>query len=180
MADITRTRMTLDEFKTLPESMDHIELIDGELIMSPAPKYKHQKTVGNTFVVLKQLPQGTTVISPMDVYLDENVLQPDVFWVSGADSPCSLGDDGYWHGAPDLVVEVLSASTARRDHGVKFGLYEQYGTREYWLLDAEGEFVEVFHREDDALVRSGVYGAGDSFALSVLPDVVIQVAALFA
>ena len=71
MADITRTRLTLDEFRALPESMDHIELIDGELIMSPAPKNKHQNAVGNAFVQLKQLPQGTTVVSPMDVYLDD-------------------------------------------------------------------------------------------------------------
>ena len=180
MADITRTRITLDEFKMLPESMDHIELIDGELIMSPAPKYKHQKAVLNTAARLLQFPQGTTVVSPMDVYLDENVLQPDVFWVSGDDSLCRLGDDGYWHGAPDLVVEVLSASTARRDHGVKFGLYEQHGTREYWLVDAEGEFVEVFHRDGARLARAGVYGTDESFALSLLPDVVIQVSALFA
>ncbi|MCC6805762.1 MAG: Uma2 family endonuclease [Anaerolineae bacterium] len=179
MADITQTRMTLDEFKTLPESMDHIELIDGELIMSPAPKYKHQKAVLSTAAKLLQLPQGTTVVSPMDVYLDENVLQPDVFWVNEADSLCKLGNDGYWHGAPDLVVEVLSASTARRDHGVKFRLYEQHGTREYWLVDAEGEFVEVFHRENDMLARAGVYGTDESFALSILPDVIIQVAALF-
>jgi Uma2 family endonuclease len=173
--------MTLDEFKLLPESMDHIELIDGELIKSPAPKYKHQKSVGDTFVVLKQLPQGTTVISPMDVYLDdENVLQPDIFWVSGADSLCKLGNDGYWHGAPDLVVEVLSSSTARRDHGVKFALYERHGTREYWLMDAEGEFVEVFHREGDRLDRFGVFGVDDSFPLSVLPNVVIRISTLFA
>src|SRR3954471_15166355 len=110
----TRTHVTLDEFKALPESLDHIELIAGELIMSPTPKYKHQNIVGNGYSELKaKRTSGTVVVSPMDVYLDEeNVLQPDVFWVSGADSLCQLGADGYWHGAPDLVIEVLSPSTA--------------------------------------------------------------------
>ena len=177
----TRTYMTLDEFKSLPESLDHIELIAGELIVSPTPKYKHQNIVGNLIVELKKLPEGKAVISPMDVYLDdENVVQPDVFWVSGADSLCKLGADGYWHGAPDLVVEILSPSTAKRDHGVKFELYEKFGTREYWLIDPDAEFVEVFRRKQDAFVRYGVFGHDDSFALGVLPSVVIQVAALFA
>jgi len=181
MADMTRTRTTLEEFLALPESLDHIELIDGELIMSPAPKQKHQNTVLNTAIDLKnRLPSGKVVISPMDVHLDdENVVQPDVFWVSGVNSLCKLGEDGWWHGAPDLVVEVLSSSTARRDHGAKFALYEQFGTREYWLLDPEGEFVEVFRRENGALVRFGVFGIGDTFALSVLPDIEIRVASLF-
>ncbi len=181
MADITRTRVTLDEFRALPESMEHIELIDGELIVSPTPKNKHQTATGNAYSILKELPLGRTVVSPMDVYLDdETVVEPDVFWVSGADSRCKLGADDYWHGAPDLVVEVLSPSTALRDHGVKFRLYEQYGTREYWLIDPEAQFVEVFRREQDAFARFGVFGREDSFALSVLPDVTIQVSALFA
>ena len=182
MADMTRTRMTLEEFKSLPESLDHIELIDGELIVSPTPKYRYQNAVLNTATDLKQrLTQGKVVVSPMDVYLDdENVVQPDVFWVSGAESLCKLGEDGYWHGAPDLVVEVLSPSTAHRDHGVKFALYEQFGTREYWLIDPEGEFVEVFHREGDTLVRFGVFGVGEQFVLSVYPNIKIDVSALFA
>jgi Uma2 family endonuclease len=180
MVEITRTRMTLDEFKSLPESLDHIELIAGELVMSPTPKYKHQNIVGNGFVRLKQLPEGTAVISPMDVYLDdENVVQPDVFWVSGAESLCKLGADGYWHDAPDLVIEILSPSTAKRDHGVKFELYQRFGTREYWLIDPEAEFIEVFRREGTAFVRFGVFGCEDSFTLDVLPNVLIQVSTLF-
>jgi Uma2 family endonuclease len=181
MANVTRTRFSLEEFRALPESLDHIELIDGELIVSPTPKYKHQNIVGNAFVELKQFPQGKAVVSPMDVYLDdENVVQPDVFGVSGESSLCQLGSDGYWHGAPDLVVEVLSPSTALRDHGVKYHLYERHGTREYWLIDPEGEFVEVFHRAGDRFDRLGAFGREESFALGVLPDVMIQVSTLFA
>jgi len=177
----TRTHVTLDEFKALPESLDHIELIAGELIVSPTPKYKHQNIVLNGATELRKLPSGKAVVSPMDVYLDdENVVQPDVFWVSGEDSLCKLGADGYWHGAPDLVIEILSPSTAKRDHGDKFELYQRFGTREYWLIDPEAEFVEVFHRENNAFVRYGVFGREDAFALSVLPNVILQASALFA
>ncbi|MEO8393518.1 MAG: Uma2 family endonuclease [Chloroflexota bacterium] len=183
MVEITQTRIyvTLDEFKALPESLDHIELIARELIMSPTPKYKHQNIVGNGYAELRQFPSGKAVVSPMDVNLDdENVVQPDVFWVSGTDSLCKLGADGYWYGAPDLVIEILSPSTAKRDHGAKFELYQRFGTREYWLIDPEAEFIEVFRREQDMFVRYGVFGREDSFALSVLTDVVIHVSALFA
>lgn len=182
MADMTRTRTTLEEFQALPESLEHIELIDGELIVSPTPKFKHQNAVLNTASDLKQrMAQGKVVVSPMDVYLDdENVVQPDVFWVSGAESLCKLDSDGYWHGAPDLAVEVLSPSTARRDHREKFALYERFGTREYWLVDPEAEFVEVFRRDGDVLVRFGVFGIGEHFELSVTPEIEIEVAALFA
>ena len=136
----------------------------------------------NTAVELRQkLTSGKVVVSPMDVYLDdENVVELDVFWVSGEFSLCQLGSDGYWHGAPDLVVEVLSPSTALRDHGVKYQLYERYGTREYWLIDPEAEFVEVFRRAEDRFDRLGAFGHDTSFSLSVLPAVMIQVSTLFA
>lgn len=179
---ITQTRMTAREFMAQPESSEHVELIAGEFVMSPTPKFKHQNISLNSAVELRgKVPHGKVVISPMDVYLDdENVVQPDVFWVSGVDSRCKLGDDGYWHGAPDLVVEVLSPSTALRDHGIKFALYERFGTREYWLIDPDGEFVEVFHHDGEVFRRAGAFGRDAAFALSVLPDVTVQVSALFA
>ncbi len=173
--------MTLEEFQALPESMEHIELIDGELIVSPAPKNKHQSAVFNAAVELRQqVTQGTVVISPMDVYLDDgNVLQPDVFWVSGDDSLCQLGPDDYWHGAPDLVVEVLSPSTALRDHSAKFDLYQKHGTREYWLIDTSAQIVHVYRRDQDMLVRAGTFGREQTFTLSVLPNILIHVSAFF-
>src|SRR5262245_39140678 len=116
-----KTQMTLEEFMALPESNLPIELINGELVVSPTPKNPHQQTVLATAIYLNSIvPGGTLVISPMDVHLDKkNVPQPDVFWASGPDSKCKLGKDGYWHGAPDLVVEVLSPSTEKRDRGAK-------------------------------------------------------------
>lgn len=174
MADLTRTRMTAAEFKQLPESSEHIELLDGEIIMSPTPKYKHQRLIFPLARLLDQLTdRGTVVISPMDVYLDdENVVQPDVFWVSGPESLCQLGDDDYWHGAPDLVIEVLSPGTALRDKTVKFDLYEKHGVREYWLIDPEARYVEVWRLENGEFQRVGVYGSADRFESPVLNQAV--------
>jgi Uma2 family endonuclease len=149
--------------------------------MSPAPKRFHQRYTGNAYYELRQkVTSGEVVVSPSDVHLDEGVIvQPDVFWVSGANSLCKPGDDGYWYGAPDLVVEVLSSSTVSRDRGRKYALYERYGVREYWLIDPDGEYIEVYRREDDRFVRFGLFVEGETFPFGLLPDVTISVAALF-
>ena len=167
---VTTTRMNLDEFRALPESLERLELIDGELIVSPTPRFWHQNLVGNIFVLVRTIaPNGTTVIAPMDVYLfGENAVQPDVFWVSADNDRCKLGEDGYWYGAPDLVVEVLSPSTAGRDRGVKFELYERAGVREYWLLDPEAEFLEGYTLVDGVFKRLGVFGIDRIFESPLL------------
>jgi Uma2 family endonuclease len=167
---VTRTRMTLTEFRDLPESLERHELIDGELIVSPTPRYPHQNATFNAAKLVERLaPDGTTVIAPMDVYLiGEEVVQPDVFWVSAGSTRCKLGEDGYWYGAPDLVVEVLSPSTAGRDRGVKFELYERAGVREYWLLDPEAEFLEAYTLAEDTFKRLGVYGMEKPFESPLL------------
>ena len=94
MAETVRERITIEEFLQLPETNTPSELIQGELIVSPAPIHAHQRIVGKFFLYLTQLTGkstlgGEVVVSPSDVHLDnENVVQPDVFWVSGADSRC--------------------------------------------------------------------------------------------
>lgn len=186
-AVIPPTRMTVAEYQALPESNRHMELIHGELIttgdeaMSPAPKDAHQKTVLAGIICLAQrIPGGSLRTAPTDVHLGlDTVLQPDIFWVSDTNNLCQLGADDYWYGAPDLVVEVLSPSTALRDRGVKFNLYQQHGVREYWLVDSEARFVEVYHLKKDTFVRAGIFGAADTFNSSVLNGASIPTAALF-
>jgi Uma2 family endonuclease len=169
MADITRTRMTAAEFASLPETPTPPELIDGEVIVSPTPRNTHQAVVRSLLLALTRLGEGEAILSPMDVYLDDdNVVQPDLFWVSGAKSRCQLGEDDYWHGAPDLVVEVLSPGTARRDRGDKYDLYQRHGVREYWIVDPAARFVEVFVYQGEGFTRQGLYGPEETFASSVL------------
>lgn len=177
MVEAARIHMLADEFLALPESLERIELINGEVVMSPSPVDLHQDAVLATATLLKQIaPPGKVKIAPLDVYIDGvNVVQPDVFWISDANTKCWLVDGKYWHGAPDLVVEVLSPSTAERDYGLKFDLYQQHGVREYWIVDASALFIQVFRLENEKFVRQGVFGAGKYFVSSVLGNLTIEV-----
>lgn len=170
-----QTRITAEEFLQMPESQTLTELIDGEMILAPAPETGHQIISARSYDVVKALaPGGIVLFAPIDVYLDEShIVQPDVLWIS-PDSQCSI-ERRYIVGAPDLIVEVLSPSTALRDKGVKFRLYEQYGVREYWLIDPSARYVEVWRREGEKFALLGVYGEGETFVSAVLGEKVVEV-----
>jgi Uma2 family endonuclease len=174
MAELTKTRLTAAEFSNLPETMQPMELIHGEVVVSPTPKDPHQDAVGAIYawllyVAKPAVPGGQPKVAPLDVYLDdENVLQPDVFWIHGTESRCKLGEDGYWHGAPDLVAEVLSPGIRKRDRKTKFDLYEQHGVREYWMIDPLEILMEVFALVNGRFELLGAYEIGESLTSPVL------------
>ena len=179
MTDAVRP-MTAEDFFDLPETNHIEELIDGEYIVLTTPEALHQKCVLKIGVFLTlSAAQGETMIAPSALRIDTDyVFEPDVFWIR-PNGDCSLADKRYWVGAPDLVIEVLSPSTAKRDRGVKFDVYERHGVREYWLIDPEARFVEVYQRADDRFQRLGVYGVEDTFASAAL-GVEVKCAAIFA
>lgn len=182
-----KTRMTAAEFAQLPETTGPTELIDGELIVSPAPKDEHQKSLGNLYLVIRllamqHLPEAEVRLAPSDVYIDDlNAVQPDIFVVIGKDSKCRLGDARYWHGPPDLIVEVISTaySSLQRDKVDKFRLYERYGVQEYWIVHPENRFVEVFVWTDGKYQLQGVYRADESFISAVLGGQTIDLKQVF-
>jgi Uma2 family endonuclease len=161
--------MSAEEFLALPESMTRMELIQGEVLMAPAPEIDHQRTVGYLHILLKTITgTGEVLISPVDVHLGEaSVLQPDVLWLA-PDTTVEMVEGKYLRGAPELVIEVLSPSTEKVDRAEKFHLYQQHGVGEYWLVSPAGRFVEVYRREEGKFVRLGVFGAGEQFESAVL------------
>lgn len=176
---VLNTRMTAKAFSELPESNLPTELIDGELIVSPAPIPEHQSaSVELLFLLRGIIPNGKLFHAPIDVYFDEaNILQPDIVWVA-QDSQCFIGDKRL-EGAPDLVIEILSPSTARRDKNKKFSLYEKHGVREYWLVDPIAQYVEVWRLEDGKFEPKGVFGPGDTFTSAVLNNQPVDVSLIF-
>lgn len=176
MADLTQTQMTAEEFLQLPESNQLIQLIHGEVIMSPAPTDLHQLLVGASYFFLRQIiPGGELRMAPLDVYIDGvNVAQPDVFWVSEDNDQCVLIDGKYWRGAPTLVVEVLSPSTEGLDWREKFDLYEEHGVREYWLV-SQALSVHVFRLQQGKFVQQGTFDVLQKFVSGVLNNHEIDV-----
>ncbi len=176
-----RTRMTSAEFLALPESNLPMELLNGEILMSPAPTIGHQRSVRQIFKVVDGLTaDGEVFFAPADVYFDEaNTVQPDVFWISTQNNHCTLIEDHYWQGAPDLIIGVLSPGTDRQDKNAKFKLYEKYGVREYWIADPVHKVLEVWQLQDGHFVFQGAFGPEDTFESAVLGKAV-DVSKIFA
>lgn len=163
------TRMTAAAFFELPESLLPVELLDGEVIMSPAPELAHQDIVLAAALLLKNLVcEGNVYVAPVDVHLDEqNVVQPDVLW-AGASGACVAVAGKHLRGAPDLIVEVFSPGSISRDKKRKFHLYEQHGVREYWMIDPLERYIEVHRHENGRFVLQGVYEPEDTFESAAL------------
>jgi Uma2 family endonuclease len=148
MAKQTPARWTYEDFARLPEGDgNRYEIIAGELYVSPAPGLRHQKIVTKLTVALDshvtQFDLGDVLVGPIDVLLaDGDYLEPDVVFVrrQRRDIESARGIEA----APDLVVEVLSPSTARRDRTLKRERYMLHGVREYWVVDHEAGEVLVY------------------------------------
>lgn len=149
MAKVARPwiRFTYKDYKSLPESeTKRYELLDGALLMTPSPTTYHQRIIGKIYVALVQHVErqqtGAVYLAPIDVVLGEDVVQPDILFVETA--RLNIIRKEAILGAPDLVVEVLSKSTAERDLSYKRKLYALHGVREYWIVDPEANAIEMF------------------------------------
>ncbi|MBI4535179.1 MAG: Uma2 family endonuclease [Ignavibacteriae bacterium] len=138
-------KKTSRDYERLPEGVPY-QLIDGELIMTPSPSYRHQDIVYELASQLRRHVKdhslGIAVGAPMDVHLGETeVYQPDVIYVSNARK--NIVQDCI-RGVPDLVMEVLSPSSAYYDLVHKKNIYEGSGVLEYWIVDPQEMTVEVY------------------------------------
>jgi Uma2 family endonuclease len=180
----TTKRLTYDDLWTIPQERpgDRHELIDGELIVSPSPVPVHQIIVKNLTVQLAlhidARNLGTLIPSPIDVkFSSDNVLIPDLIFISG-DRPDAIGEKAVLS-APDLVVEILSPGTRRRDLTVKQSLYARFGVPEYWIVDPDAKAVTVLTLIDGRFEPVPLTEDGAIRSL-VLPDLALTMAQVFA
>lgn len=168
----------LEDYMALPEGTP-VELIKGELVVSPAPLRPHQVIVGLLFDLLLDVARATggqAYVSPIDVVLAEDtVVQPDVIFVDEARLGI-LGDQVM--GPPDLVVEVISPNHARRDRVHKSGLYAAHGVAEYWIVDPREKVFDFFLLVDEKYQVQPL--AGDTYTSSRLPELKVNVASIWA
>lgn len=152
IATIQPPRTIREVWESLPEGT-RAQIIENQLIMSAAPLDRHQETfidiIHPLLNYVKKISLGTIRTGPYGVFLDEeNVFEPDIVFISN-ESLHKIKKNGL-HGAPDLVIEILSPSTTRYDKNQKKNVYERHGVREYWIVDPETKEVQGFFLKDDS------------------------------
>jgi Uma2 family endonuclease len=149
----TDVQLTVDDYRELPEAGPRYQLIEGDLVLTPAPATRHQRISRALQMLLMQhvadTGAGEVFNAPYDVQLSQtNVIQPDLLLVL-RDHRDRIGPDGL-HGAPDLAVEIISPTNRSLDRTTKRKLYARHGTPELWLLDDEPDSVEIYRLDADA------------------------------
>ena len=177
-------KLTYDDYLLFPEDGFRHELIDGEHYVTPSPLRRHQEIVGNLHWLIRSHleahPVGRVYVAPFDVIFSRyDVVEPDVLYLSNQRAAEILRD--YVHGAPDLVIEVGSAGTRRRDETVKRSLYERDGVTEYWIVDPEIDVVRIYQRRGDRFERPIELSreAGDVVRTPLLPQFEVTLTSIF-
>ena len=177
----TGIQFTASDYKALPETAPRMELLDGEFEMAPAPSTRHQTVTLNVAVMLREFlahaATGKVFISPCDVYLDDaDVVQPDVLVLLNPHLERER-EDGI-HGAPDLVVEVISKTSGAQDMTLKRAIYRRGGVTEYWIVDPSSETVLSCRLQEPGEPR--LLRIGESIASPLLPGFAGTLSEVFA
>lgn len=175
-------RFTYQDYRLLAEDKRY-ELIEGDLLLTPSPNARHQaiqfRLVLKLGLFVEQGNLGAVLSAPTDVILsEENVVQPDILFVAAA-RVAIIDPKGGVNGAPDLVFEILSPTTASRDRVFKRKLYSRYGVREYWIVDPDGRSVEILARAPSGLETVRVFPTGSVISSPLLPGLSIPVDDVF-
>ena len=177
-----RTKLTYEDYLNTPDD-ERYELINGELIMAPSPRWAHQYadmeigSILHTFVKRHNL--GVVCSAPFDVVLsDTDVVQPDLLFVSR--ERLHIITENNIQGAPDLAVEILSPSTSARDRGYKRDLYAKHGVKEYWQVDTDAKRITVLSLNADGDYDVvAVYGVGQTLVSPLLPGFALNLDEIF-
>ena len=174
---------TYEDFLGLPDDGKRYEIIDGELYVAPSPTTKHQRSTLRLSMSLDlhvRPPRlGEIFIAPYDVVLaNDAIVQPDVVYVSRARR--SIITEPNVQGAPDLVVEVISPSSTRRDQETKRDLYARYKVPNYWLVHPVEEWIRAYELGQDGTYELVAEAHGDAaFSAPPFADLSIQLSDLW-
>jgi Uma2 family endonuclease len=174
--------LTAEDYRSLPESNRRYELIQGELFVAPAPNRHHQRIVVNLTYLLSHFLRGHKLgelyTGPFDVYLtNHDVLQPDIVYV-GNDRLAILTDEGAL-GAPTLVVEILSPTTAQQDRTTKKRIYAKNGVEELWLVVPSTRTVELYRLQQDAEHPVVIYSQEEPLRSLCFPGLQVDLKEVF-
>jgi Uma2 family endonuclease len=178
-------KLTYEDFVLFPDDGKRHEVIDGEHYVTPSPNTAHQRVSGNLHLLIGSWLEthriGRIFYAPFDViFTDFDVVEPDLLYFSNERAAAVLTPQ-HVRGAPEIVVEIASPGTRKRDETIKRHLYEREGVSEYWVVDPDVEVVRVFRRGNDAFDRVVELSreAGDALTTSLLPGLEMPLVRIF-
>jgi Uma2 family endonuclease len=178
-------KLTYDDFVLFPDDGKRHELIDGEHYVTPSPNLKHQRVSGNIHLLigawLEGHPIGQLFYAPFDVVLSRfDVVEPDLLYLSNERAADVLTEANV-QGTPELVIEIGSPGTRKRDETIKRRLYERAGVSEYWVVDPVIDVVRVYRRGTGGFERPVELAAeaGDVLTTPLLPGLDLPLARIF-
>jgi len=181
-----KIKYTYEDYKSLPvwENKQY-ELLDGELITVPAPSTYHQKISGQIYFLIKLFVEktgsGVIFYYPLDVVLEGeegcDVVQPDIIFISK--DRLDIIKEEEIRGAPDLVIEILSPATEKKDKFCKKSLYAIHAVREYWIVDLTKKTIELYTLTGEGFKLHQEYKVGDILRSIVLEGLEIDLKDIF-
>jgi Uma2 family endonuclease len=178
-------KLTYDDFVLFPDDGKRHELIDGEHYVTPSPSTRHQAISGNLhFLIrrwLEEHPVGQVFYAPLDVIFSNfDVVEPDLLYMSN-EQAAQIATGQHINGVPELVIEIASPGTRKRDETIKRRLYERFGVTEYWVIDPDLDVVRVYRRSGDRFDRPIELSreANDVLTTPLLPEVNLPLARIF-
>jgi Uma2 family endonuclease len=165
-------KLTFEQFRQLPSDGKRYELVHGGVCFIPTPTTRHQLVLQNltgnlgSHVIKNHF--GEVWTAPLDVRLGEDTaLQPDLIFISNARA--GIIQENWIAGPPDLVVEVLSPSTAAHDRATKLPVYAQAGVPQVWLIDPQAKTVEVLRLQGAKYLVEATYAGHQVLASGLFP-----------
>ena len=181
LRDLPR-KLSYEDYALIPDDGQRHEILEGEHYATPSPFFRHQLVSSRLHVHLSlgARERGVVLSAPMDVILSpHDIAQPDLLFISNERT--GIITEPNIQGAPDLVIEILSESTRRRDEGIKLERYDRCGVPEYWMLDPKRKATKVYRREGGKLRLAANLSAaaGDVLTTPLLPGLAIPLAEIF-
>lgn len=173
---------TYEDYAKLPEGLPY-QLIGGKLIMTPAPSTYHQEISKRLEFLLYEYAElkqklGKVFDAPIDVYFEEEeTYQPDIIFISN--DRIGIIKKEKIEGAPDIIIEILSPSTAYYDLVHKKDIYAKHGVKEYWIVDPIEKWVESYKNENGKFILIGRGQKDESINSTVLIGFKVKLDAIF-
>lgn len=175
MEQFSKKKFSLAEFNNLETKDENkYELIDGIVLMSPRPNYKHQEIMSRLNVEIGTYLKGKSckVFTEAEAEFNNDVLIPDVSVICGLDN----SNFQRYKKAPEIVVEIISPNSQYTDTFTKLYKYELFGVKEYWIANPKTETVTIYNFENKT---NNVYCKNENLTSEIFNDLVISLSVIF-